>query len=651
LSFSLNDYIRKRDFVCEKLDRLILILKEVGFDKGVKKVELHKTKIIEDSFQIAVVGEFSRGKSTFINALLGKKILPSLARPTTTILNIISYGDEPSITLYYRDEAKLPKRISEEEFKKIIAPMDPIEGDPDSEKEYKEAVEKIKEIRFADISAPLSFCKDGVTIIDTPGTNDLDPAREQITNNIIPNADAAILLLSAKKILAQSEMSFLRDRLLVNDIQKIFIVINFKDVLDSDEKIEKVKDFTREHLKPILGDTKVFLITAKQALNARRKMNGEELVNKFGHPIPTWDIEDTGILEFEEALSKFLQYERGAIKLLKPIQASNKIIDHVINNSIEFQRKTLVSDIQHLDEKIEAFKLRVRNVRKTGKKALHKIESQLSYKGKEIISWYEKELDHISSRALSVIDRYEYLDPQAIAREIEDEIAPLERTLHLEKKKRVEMSISEIIKLASQNLDQEWDRLNQAFDRLISNDEVVTLSRLSEDLAQDTQQHPDIFDEIFEELNTAWTNSSNLFVKGMIAVGGILAGIIYGGVSLVKSGMVKLMGETTQRKFRIKIINQFETKNKEKVSDLKREWEVLGKALRTEFKKIIETNIAEIENQLNQLRENTHLEQSEIQRKLENLNRQEKMLLTLKQDLQKVSIALNTKKELEGVPL
>jgi len=180
---------------------------------------------------------------------------------------------------------------------------------------------------------------------------------------------------------------------------------------------------------------------------------------------------------------------------------------------------------------------------------------------------------------------------------------------------------------------------------------VVTLSRLSEDLAQDTQQHPDIFDEIFEELNTAWTNSSNLFVKGMIAVGGILAGIIYGGVSLVKSGMVKLMGETTQRKFRIKIINQFETKNKEKVSDLKREWEVLGKALRTEFKKIIETNIAEIENQLNQLRENTHLEQSEIQRKLENLNRQEKMLLTLKQDLQKVSIALNTKKELEGVPL
>jgi GTPase SAR1 family protein len=651
LSFSLNDYIRKRDFVCEKLDRLILILKEVGFDKGVKKVELHKTKIIEDSFQIAVVGEFSRGKSTFINALLGKKILPSLARPTTTILNIISYGDEPSITLYYRDEAKLPKRISEEEFKKIIAPMDPIEGDPDSEKEYKEAVEKIKEIRFADISAPLSFCKDGVTIIDTPGTNDLDPAREQITNNIIPNADAAILLLSAKKILAQSEMSFLRDRLLVNDIQKIFIVINFKDVLDSDEKIEKVKDFTREHLKPILGDTKVFLITAKQALNARRKMNGEELVNKFGHPIPTWDIEDTGILEFEEALSKFLQYERGAIKLLKPIQASNKIIDHVINNSIEFQRKTLVSDIQHLDEKIEAFKLRVRNVRKTGKKALHKIESQLSYKGKEIISWYEKELDHISSRALSVIDRYEYLDPQAIAREIEDEIAPLERTLHLEKKKRVEMSISEIIKLASQNLDQEWDRLNQAFDRLISNDEVVTLSRLSEDLAQDTQQHPDIFDEIFEELNTAWTNSSNLFVKGMIAVGGILAGIIYGGVSLVKSGMVKLMGETTRRKFRIKIINQFETKNKEKVSDLKREWEVLGKALRTEFKKIIETNIAEIENQLNQLRENTHLEQSEIQRKLENLNRQEKMLLTLKQDLQKVSIALNTKKELEGVPL
>ena len=113
--------------------------------------------------------------------------------------------------MHYHEQSKAPKNITEKEFATLVAPREPIPGDSQSENDYKQKVDYLQSIKTAKIGHPLSFCEEGVTIIDTPGINDLDAVREQITNNIIPRADAAILLLSAVKILSDSEMSFLRD--------------------------------------------------------------------------------------------------------------------------------------------------------------------------------------------------------------------------------------------------------------------------------------------------------------------------------------------------------------------------------------------------------------------------------------------------------
>ena len=270
MSFSLDVYNKKKSKLLGQLNKLQAVLKDMESQMDIKKVEETRKQVMEERFQIVVVGEFSRGKSTFINALLGKKCsLPSSAKPTTQMLNIITYSEEPFIKLHFRKKGV--KEISEKTFKELVAPKDPIQGDKESEAVYERWVALFQSIEFAEIGQPLSFCKNGVKIFDTPGTNDLDPAREQITNNIIPQSDAAIFLLSAVKTLSESEMSFLRDRILASDIQKIFIVVNQKDLLKTPDEMQRVYDRAYHNLKDVLHEPKIFMVSAMDALNARRK--------------------------------------------------------------------------------------------------------------------------------------------------------------------------------------------------------------------------------------------------------------------------------------------------------------------------------------------------------------------------------------------
>ena len=244
---NLSEYNLKREEINECYLNILEIAKKLNNENLIAMVENSVMSLKQDSFNVVVVGEFSRGKSTFINALLGKRILPSSTKPTTTIINKISYGKEPEYHLHFRDSDDI-KNITEEEFKDITAILEP-DNYEDEINEYNEKLNLISSISYADIKYPTEICKEGVEIIDTPGTNDLDQAREEITFNFIPQSDIAIMLLSANQILSQSEVNFLKERILDNDIKKVFFVINFKDRLTTSEDEEKVKLYAQEHLK------------------------------------------------------------------------------------------------------------------------------------------------------------------------------------------------------------------------------------------------------------------------------------------------------------------------------------------------------------------------------------------------------------------
>lgn len=234
MTFSLDQFAIQKKKVDTTLQLLSYILNDLLQSEDAAKINLIRKQLIQDSFQIVVVGEFGRGKSMFINALLGKVILPSSPIQTTAILNHIKYEDTPSFLLHYNKGGRT-KYVSEEEFRKLVAPRKARQGDIEAEKEYEQKIEELNSIKFAEIGYPYQFGKNKVNIIDTPGINDINPISEQITNGYIPQADAAIVLLTASKILTKTEMNFIKKRILENEIQKVFFVINFKDDLESKE--------------------------------------------------------------------------------------------------------------------------------------------------------------------------------------------------------------------------------------------------------------------------------------------------------------------------------------------------------------------------------------------------------------------------------
>ena len=176
---------------------------------------------------MVVIGEFSRGKSTFVNAMLGRQILPSSKQPTTNIISKIIYGEKPLYTLYYREEGREPKQITDDEFIAIKAQAEAEPSNLERVKSFLKKTEDFSKIKFAEIAYPLSFCRNGVEVVDTPGTNDLNVGRMEITYEYLQNAEAAILILGADQALSKSEKLFLQERVLGNQIRDIFIVVNY----------------------------------------------------------------------------------------------------------------------------------------------------------------------------------------------------------------------------------------------------------------------------------------------------------------------------------------------------------------------------------------------------------------------------------------
>lgn len=630
MSFSLEFYTSKKKQLLDQLNRLQVVLQDMGNRTDLKKVEEARNQVLNEKFQIVVVGEFSRGKSTFINALLGNKLLPSSAKPTTTLLNIITYSKEPFIKLHYRNKGV--KEINEEIFKKLVAPKEPIKGDQESEKAYEQQVELFKTIDFAEIGHPLSFCEDGVRIIDTPGTNDLDPAREQLTNSIIPQSDAAILLLSAIKILSESEMSFLQDRILASDIQKIFIVVNQKDLLESPEKVEKVYQHAYTNLKDILHEPKIFMVAAKDALNARRKAAGEELVTKRGKAIPVKPLEESGFLELESALADFLQFERGAVKLQKPLQRMDKLVSDVLEKQIDFEYRALNLQMDGLQEKVASFRPRLDQVRLAGKESLKKIVIELNKEESQVTKWYEGELAKITAKGLETFDENRFRGMDDISSKVEKAIAPLERSLHENKKKKMTDTAKRVIEEMSRQLNNEWFKLEGDMQSLgsfgPSSHDLVPAS-----VAIEKEQKYSIFDDIIEELDSAWGRSNSFIGKLAIGAGYVATAVVGIASFLIGGAWAWFTGEDEKTKFRRKLSAQLETSASQRKLHFKGEWDGMVNAIYKQYQEIVNENVQQVEDQLNQLLENTLLEEKEIEHKMEILNRRSIAFNQIKNDL------------------
>lgn len=229
-----------------------------------------------DSFKILIIGEFKNGKSTFINALLGERVLLQDVLPCTAVISEVVYGEEKGAVIHFENplpeviskhlHEKINSQIAEhkddpegvpplemtfEELKHVITipekellgddnANDPEDFSPNPEDETeagKEAIGKIP-LSHAEIRFPLEILKDGVEIIDTPGLNE-DKSREEVTRNYLKNADAIVFLFRYPKYLSMNDYASIRMLKQVHD--GIFFVINAVDMAENPVQLARLK--------------------------------------------------------------------------------------------------------------------------------------------------------------------------------------------------------------------------------------------------------------------------------------------------------------------------------------------------------------------------------------------------------------------------
>lgn len=443
LVMNLEEYTQKRLQLKIAYKKLAGIAEELNASEVVRSLQRAEKLLDEDSFKVVVVGEFSRGKSTFTNALLGKRILPAKSDPTTTVINRIRYDEQERYLVHYRDSDEV-REISEKEFKSITA-IELANAEFEGEEVYQQVVKEFGQIAFIEICHPLPLLADGVEIIDTPGTNDLDQVREEITFQFIPQADAAIMLLSAEQILAKSEIMFLKERILENDIKKVFFVVNFKDRLMDESDGDRVMKAARDVLAGIVKDARLFLVSSRDALRWRRKAAGESL--KPSLVIPD-SLEDTGFTQFEESLADYLSREKGNAKLGKYQSRFQGLADSLLTESIAPARARIGTSSQQLAQEIERLRPAVERAKQNSRRIFEHLQYALEMAAEDLTQDYRRGLEQISRQVVMAVHKYDGpLQPEEVARAIESVAAPLqqqhEQELQAEVNKRLNREFSQ----------------------------------------------------------------------------------------------------------------------------------------------------------------------------------------------------------------
>lgn len=178
------------------------------------------------TFRVAVVGEFKRGKSSLINALLGSAILPADVTPATATINRITYGATPGITVCYHDGTR--ENIDIHQLADYVTMLTP------------EGLQRALSIKEAIVFYPTTFCQNHIELIDTPGLSD-NARMTDITMSFLRDVDAAIVVISALAPFSQTEAEFVADLILSGGQTNLIFVVTYIDEVDEDRQDELVE--------------------------------------------------------------------------------------------------------------------------------------------------------------------------------------------------------------------------------------------------------------------------------------------------------------------------------------------------------------------------------------------------------------------------
>jgi predicted GTPase len=340
---------------------------EKGLETTAAMLRERAEKLREDRFTFLVLGEFKRGKSTLLNAMLGRDLLPRKAAPCTAVLTSIRYGMTPAVSVLFTDGRV--EHLSPEQFhERYELKVQDVVGNHDAEAAYYEAMDqdRFKDIDMAEVAYPLDLCRHGVELVDSPGLAE-HRARERRTLQYLREADAVIVVLDAINFLNQRELAFIHNQLTPLGLRSnLFFVINrwntlTQGLLDPNDPAEVARTFEEQNqlielrLKPLcnvrgvdLSAQRIFKIDALNALKERIK----------GAP-DTTVLEETQVPAFERSLALFLVDDRlqarQEVDRNHLMDAKTRVAEHrhIIEQNLDKPLEELKAQYSALEPKLE----------------------------------------------------------------------------------------------------------------------------------------------------------------------------------------------------------------------------------------------------------------------------------------------------------
>ena len=258
-----------------------------------------QARLAEDRFNLVVVGRFSRGKSSLMNAVLGHDWLPTGLVPLTSVITTVTYGTRPDVVLEYQDRG-FRSKIELQALADHITQA----GNPGN----------IKKIKVAEVHLPAEILRRGFFFVDTPGLGSSIAENTRTTEGFLPEADAFLVVTGYESPLSEDEARFLRS--VSGSSRRVFIVLNKQDTVDPAQRGQALA-YVEDQIRNLFERDRpsIFSISARDGLKGKKKQDSQLL-------------EASGLPHLEDALVQFLLAEKNGEFML---QMCNRVADLLID--------------------------------------------------------------------------------------------------------------------------------------------------------------------------------------------------------------------------------------------------------------------------------------------------------------------------------
>lgn len=299
--------------ICAELDERLLSLVD---------------RIQRNELIISVIGQFKRGKSTFINSVLQKDILPTGIIPVTSCVTKLHYGDEKALVTF-GDGAE--KTVSIGELHQYISESE----NPQNQ----------KNVSFVDIYCRNAILKEGLILVDTPGVGSVHKHNTDSAYSFVKDSDAVLFMLSVDSPLNEIELDFLKTSNLY--AAKFYFAVNKIDTVSQPE-LDTYTAYCKNILCGVMNtDTiDIFPVSAKNGfgIDALLLKIGSDLEHSK-EALLNQSARDKSLDIMHEALSKLQLYQKALCMPLEQLEQKKEQLNKKLLD-IDLLSKRAVSSVE-----------------------------------------------------------------------------------------------------------------------------------------------------------------------------------------------------------------------------------------------------------------------------------------------------------------